>query len=143
MYRKLHSKNQIVFAPLTENPFKLIDRSKGVATITGTVGIEALFRNKPVLLFGKPWYRFHESLNYISTEIDLKRQINSIVNEDYCFNEKLKRSNNKFLACLEEISYPGFVGRVSKHYRENIYGNNSNSFAKIIESTLKDQSNNA
>lgn len=141
MFNKLKSNNQIVFAPINEDPFKLIDKSKGIATISGTVGIEALFRKKPVLLFGRPWYRFHKSLNYISSKKELIKQVSKIVSIEYSFDEKLETNNKIFVESLKKLSYPGYVGRVSKHYRDDIYGTNSSSFAKIIKLQLIDIKN--
>jgi hypothetical protein len=39
------------------SPFVLIDKASAVATVTGTVGLEALIRGKPVLAFGAAQYR--------------------------------------------------------------------------------------
>lgn len=44
-------------APLALSSYELIDRAVAVATVTGTVGIEALVRGKPVLVFGAAQYR--------------------------------------------------------------------------------------
>ena len=56
-YRNLRSIDGIFFVGTNYDAFELIDNSLFVATITGTVGIEAIARGKPVLVFGDPWYR--------------------------------------------------------------------------------------
>ena len=43
--------------PLDVSTFTLITHSQAVATITGTAGWEAIIRQKPVLIFGFPWYQ--------------------------------------------------------------------------------------
>lgn len=44
-------------APLNLSSYALIDGAVAVATVTGTVGIEALVRGKPALVFGAAQYR--------------------------------------------------------------------------------------
>jgi hypothetical protein len=43
--------------PLSVAPYPLIDRCVAIATVTGTVGVEAMLRGKPVLVFGAAQYR--------------------------------------------------------------------------------------
>ena len=59
------------FLPSYANTFELIEKSEFVATVTGTVGWEAIRKGKNVLVFGLPWYRnlpgviqFHKGINY-------------------------------------------------------------------------------
>ena len=59
------------FLPSYANTFELVDKSVFVATITGTVGWEAICKGKNVLVFGMPWYRslpgaiqFHKGITY-------------------------------------------------------------------------------
>ncbi len=69
-YRLLSIPN-VKILPSYANTFELIDKSQFVATITGTVGWEAICRGKNVLTFGNCWYRnlpgvfgFHEGLRF-------------------------------------------------------------------------------
>lgn len=59
------------FLPSYANTFELVDKSVFVATITGTVGWEAICKGKNALVFGMPWYRslpgaiqFHKGITY-------------------------------------------------------------------------------
>ena len=59
------------FLPSYANTFELIEKSEFVATVTGTVGWEAIRKGKNVLVFGMPWYRslpgaiqFHKGITY-------------------------------------------------------------------------------
>jgi len=82
---------------VNDNTYKLIDGSCFVATISGTVGWEAIISGKNVVLFGKSWYQnfsgaflfnknfnFDEVLNY---KID-KKTLNSSLKK---FLEKTSR----------------------------------------------------
>ncbi|MBL6980216.1 MAG: hypothetical protein ISR58_03390 [Anaerolineales bacterium] len=66
-YDDLASKPNVSLVPMPINSYDLIDGAQAVAAVTGTVGWEALFRGKPVLLFGYPWYRGCEGTFRIDT----------------------------------------------------------------------------
>jgi hypothetical protein len=66
-YDDLAALPNVTIAPMTVDSFDLIDNAKAVATLTGTVGWEALHRGKPTLTFGYPWYRGCEGTFSIST----------------------------------------------------------------------------
>lgn len=55
-YRALQAEG-VQFSSLDENPFELIDRCAELVTLTGTAGLEACLRNKPVSYIGRAWYR--------------------------------------------------------------------------------------
>ena len=67
-YRSLELHEQISrlpntrLVPLNFSPFDLIDKAAAVATITGTVGVEAIIRGKPVIVFGSAQYRGHKGV---------------------------------------------------------------------------------
>jgi hypothetical protein len=56
-FHRLKRIPQVTFLPSWANTHSLTANSKFVATITGTVGWEALCMGKPVLVFGQAWYR--------------------------------------------------------------------------------------
>lgn len=65
-------------APLHLTPFELIDKAKAVATITGTVGVEALSRGKPVIVFGAAQYRGAKGAFAVKSVADIKAAISEI-----------------------------------------------------------------
>ncbi len=55
-YDKVKNIDRVKFISTTVNSFKLIDDSFAVATLTGTVGVEAMIRGKCAIVFGSAWY---------------------------------------------------------------------------------------
>jgi hypothetical protein len=62
--------------------FQLREHCKAVATCTGTAGVEALFRGKPVLLFGHRFYQYAKGVYMIHTAKECKDAIHSIFVEE-------------------------------------------------------------
>ena len=56
-YRALTGLPATHLVPLRRDTFDLVDNSLAVATITGSVGLEALCRGKPVIIFGEANYK--------------------------------------------------------------------------------------
>ncbi|MBI4657246.1 MAG: hypothetical protein HY735_00095, partial [Verrucomicrobia bacterium] len=61
-YDNLRRIGNVVLANPKTHPWEWIKASRMVATITGTVGIEAVYFGKPVLSFGK-----HQAINLLPT----------------------------------------------------------------------------
>jgi hypothetical protein len=55
-YRLISILPRVRLAPLTADPFKLMDECRAVACLVGTTGWEATVRGKPALIFGDIWY---------------------------------------------------------------------------------------
>ncbi len=56
-FNRLFRIRQVRLVPSYANTQELLDHSQFVATVTGTVGWEAICKGKAVLFFGNPWYR--------------------------------------------------------------------------------------
>ena len=70
-FQRLWRIPNLKFLPSYANTHELTDRAIFVATVTGTVGWEAICKGKKVLVFGKPWYRklpgvieYHEEIKF-------------------------------------------------------------------------------
>ncbi len=55
-YRLLAQMPRVHLAPLTADPFLLMDNCRAVACLVGTTGWEGIARGKPALIFGDIWY---------------------------------------------------------------------------------------
>lgn len=69
-YDDLAALPNVTLVPMEVDSFGLIDQSMATATLTGSVGWEAVHRGKPVLLFGYPWYRGCEGTFHIFSQAD-------------------------------------------------------------------------
>ena len=93
-YERLKSIKNVVIVSRKINTYELINQSIAVATITGTVGWEAINLNKPVIIFGNTWYEdFDGVFKYNNLYID--DLINYSLNKENlitCFKELLNKS---------------------------------------------------
>lgn len=84
----------------------LINHAVAVATATGTPGWEALFREKPVLMFGSYHYQFADGVFKITTNDDCAQAIEAI----FVHHKKPSlRSIRVFLKALEDVAIPAVI----------------------------------
>lgn len=76
-YESMLSMPGVELVPMTLDPFDLIDSSVIVATLGGTVAIEAVARGKPVLLFGEPWFKGLKGMFSVRNDADLREAMES------------------------------------------------------------------
>lgn len=99
------SKN-VTFVPRNTSSHELIQKSLAVATITGTAGWEALFRKKPVLLFGNIFYQNAPGVFRIRSALDCENAVDTILNHRFVYSERLLKL---FLMALESISVSAII----------------------------------
>lgn len=86
LYDDLIKNRRVKLIPTTVDTFELIEHSKGVGTVCGTVGWESIVHKKPVILFGVSWYEnYSKGVLRIKTEENV-RQIQSFI-ENYQYDE--------------------------------------------------------
>jgi len=87
--------------------FDLIDHAKAVATVTGSVGLEAVIRSKPVLCFGDAWYQLCHGVFNIKNNQDLKEAM-ALIQNNYLINDA---NVNAFLYAIERVSFPCYLNQ--------------------------------
>jgi len=111
-YKRLAALKNVRLLSKSENSLDLIKASKGVATITGTAGWEALFHGKPVLVFGYAWYREFSGVTMFSEEFDVQQFLNSTPPEHSVLVSALDRALQKSGKGVVDPAYrelvPGF-----------------------------------
>ena len=130
-YDQIEALPNTELVPLFYDTFSLIDYCKAVATITGSIGFEAIVRNKPVLIFGHPWYKFCEGVFYTTDFPILSEKINSIKNG---FEPDIHKVN-LFIQTIQENTFEGVVGgkTITSHAGEKgDPGRNSEAHIKSI-----------
>lgn len=85
-YDDLLKYRKVKLLPLSTDPFEMINKSKAVATITGTVGWEAMVLKKPVIIFGLSWYETYQGVHKVYDQKSAG-EIQSFI-ENFCFSEK-------------------------------------------------------
>ena len=135
-YDDILSIKNVEFVPLFTNNYELIDKSKAVATITGTMALEAAIRGKQGIIFGHVWFKGCEGINFIESSKTMKDVI-------YKIEQELKPETYKiklFMQSLEENSYPGFVGGVQDEKYSGIsQEENTDSHLKAILDLIQDE----
>lgn len=77
-YDSINKKSNVELVDLQVSSKELIANSKMVATITGTLGIEALTNNKAVLCFGEAYYQCCDAVRSIKSLNDLPAAISEL-----------------------------------------------------------------
>lgn len=105
-YEEMAQTKNVVLVRKDCNSFNLIKHCVAVATSTGTPGWEALFREKPVLMFGSYIYQFADGVYKIKTNADCRHALDQILNH----RAKPSLKNMKlYLKALGEVSFPAVI----------------------------------
>jgi len=111
-YRTLHAIPSVTLVPRNSNTFALMDSALAVATGTGTAGFEAIFREKPVLMFGHRFFQYATGVHRIHSTEDCKNALEKIVQKG---EKPTLRDARLFLKALENTGTPYAGGPNSPH----------------------------
>lgn len=81
-YKDISKLSNVQLIPLDCDTFELIDNATIIITITGTVGIQALIRNKPVIVFGTASYRNFKNVFSIKQMSNFHSFLNELVEQN-------------------------------------------------------------
>lgn len=105
-YQDLAKTRAVVLIRKDADSLSLIKNAVCVVTSTGTPGWEALFKEKPVMMFGSYIYQFADGVFKIKTNNDCIKAIREIfVNH----RKPSLRSVRIFLKALEDVSIPAVI----------------------------------
>jgi len=105
-YESIAELPNVRLLPLESDAFELIDKSKAIATVTGTSAWEGVVRGKPALVFGHCWFKHCEGVFYTPTLDDINEVFDKICN-GYSVDVDRVRC---FAKAVEDNAFPGLVG---------------------------------
>jgi hypothetical protein len=105
-YKDLSQTKNVVLVRKEMDSFNLIKHSLAVATSTGTPGWEALFRGKPVLMFGSYIYQFADGVYKIRTTSNCQDALDQIIKRRV---KPSLKSMKLYLKALGEVSFPAVI----------------------------------
>lgn len=125
-YKELKYLNKVTFTNVNDDNFKLIKESAAVATLTGTIGFEALREGKPVITFGLAWYNFLPGVFKWHKDLNIKKIIKYEVNVDL-INSKMRLITKKMGNGVDSMDWSQ-ASDFTSAYKKIDLDNNKESF---------------
>ena len=97
-------RKNVIFANVADSSMELIKKSSIVATVTGTVGWEAIRLLKPVITFGNAYYNFLPGVFFWNNSINIKKISKTKVNEKILL-DKIHTLSKKMGFGLDSVDY--------------------------------------
>lgn len=113
-YQEIKRLRNVVLVDHAISSAALMEKAKGIVTITGTVGFEAIFKGIPVITFAGTFYESYPSVFRVREQKDCKSAIDSIIHNTYQYN---KRSVEIFLCAVQKYVVP--LGMFEKNFLDN------------------------
>lgn len=137
-YKDLASTKGVVLARKSFSSIELTKNASAIATVTGTVGWEAISKCKPVLMFGSYIYQFCDGVRKIITNEDCELAMKDI----FGGKNAMQLKNFKiFLKALEEVAVEAVVdsayNETSKLSREKKIRNLSEALLREAKISLR------
>jgi len=132
-YQSLLAIPSVTFIPRTTDTYELVDRCLAVATATGSVGFEAMMRQKPVLMFGHFVYQYAPGVHRIRTAEDCERAIREIMSQKESHGV---RDVRMFLKALEQCATP-FPGPPDSPFEEYTQKQKSELVGALFEKKIR------
>lgn len=104
-YLRLNAVPNIRLLPVNISGKSVIRNAKGVITITGTAGFEAMLMGKPVVLFGQTFYCQGPGVVHVRNIRELSQAIDQLIGQEPISEEVLI----EFLAAYFDSIHPGMT----------------------------------
>lgn len=132
-FNRLSLLDKVKLTPMTENTFKLIEKSQFVATISGTAAWESINGGKPALVFGKAWFKnFHGIFKY-----DKDFKIESLLNYKFDYDILEQELNNLVNKMGDGIIDSDYEATVENYSKED----NIKSVSKLLQELISKEEN--
>ena len=121
-YQELHSIKNVKLIDRKTNTYELMQHCAFVATVTGTVGIEALFRNKQVIHFGRAPFEGAPGCYRVTTIEECKETVAKILEKSDTYTYDKERVEEWLLRLQNRCVYGGLDNNPSdavKFYRDD------------------------
>ena len=105
-YKSLTTSPRVVLIRTDANSQELMEHSLAVATVTGTVGWEAIAKQKPILMFGHEYYQFAPGVFQIDSIESCKQALHKIIDQTYT---PTPQELNIFYRAMENVSIDGYI----------------------------------
>lgn len=131
-YKVLKEEPNVKFAHKTTDSLELTKNSLAVATITGTVGWEALFNEKPVFLFGTIFYENLKGVVKVTDQESISSAIKQIKAGSFEFASIIQI--RQYLKAIDQAAYKGVMDE--EYFRNSAFSKEHS--IKVITNALND-----
>ncbi|QNO13413.1 hypothetical protein HYG86_00810 [Alkalicella caledoniensis] len=114
-YKKIKKLPNVKYINPQEDTKKLIIHSKGVITLTSTMGYEALLLEKPVITLGKVFYNYHPYCYNISSYNDIFSTVQKVL---FTKHSQFSEYNTKFLCVYFRDIYIGKIFNTDSDFNQ-------------------------
>ena len=129
---RIEKHEKIVLIDQSVNSFDLMKNSIAVATVTGTVGWEAFLNDKPVLMFGKYFYKGRSNVYTVSSSDDVRAAL--LVGRKIRQMKERTNQREAFLMAVQESTFKGWVdNRYAEKSSMSHEENNSSLAAEFLK----------
>lgn len=132
-YGRIAKFKNVKIVPVAIKSWQMIKYAKAIATLTGTAGWEALLREKPILVFGWPFYKSGFGVFKVNDVISCRYAIEKI-----SAGYKVKRQEIvNFLVALDRASFHGCLTANRRKFLKITAEENKRNFLEAILRELK------
>jgi hypothetical protein len=133
-YESLARIPSVVIVPVDIDTYTLMEKAQAVATVAGTASLEAVFRGKPSVIFGYPWFQCMPGIFKVSSADDC-RDVFSLIKSGYTPNwQKLLN----YFKSFDEVSLHGYAAIFKNYIKRFAKTSQEESIEFLIQAVVKE-----